>query len=292
MKKILSVIFLLVSCHLFLITSASSHAIGQPPYFKVNGVFTDYYTVPSASLADFKLPQDSVKEPVLVNQNIEFEIDVNALPVPQEVIQKTKFIWEYGDGAKAEGLKNSHAYSNTGTYFIDIYADSGEGFEPQLLQSTAINVLPSKDYKLPESKILVNSKQAKDPLLDIIDVNFNSEISFDGSKSNGGSSQITEYFWDLGDQNSANEKSFKYKFKDNPYTVFPLLRIKTADGFIADSFIQIKDESAFSEDQGIMGNLKTDEGINWPLIIGAIVASLILAGILTWIISKIIYRKK
>lgn len=263
------------------------HAIGQPPYFKVNGSFTELYPVPTISVTDFELPQDSAPGVFLVGEEIRFEIDKAALPVPAEVIEKTKFIWEYGDGSKAEGLNNTYAYRKPGTYFLDIYADSEGGFEPQLLQSTAINIVPDRNYQLPKAVIEVNGKQTKDPLLDIIDVNFSKEIGFDGSKSRSGSSEITEYFWDLGDANSRRETSFKYDYSENPYTVFPVLRIKTRDGFIADSFIQIKDESAFGESSGALSGLKS----NWILIAGIVVVSLILAGILTWIISKFWFKK-
>lgn len=283
--KILSV-FILFTFSFFIFTlEVSSHTIGQPPYFKVNGTFTDYYPVPSSSSEDFKLPQDIAVGTFLINEAIEFEIDVNALPVPAEIVEKTKFTWEFGDGQKGEGLKNTHVYTKQGTYFLDIHADSGEGFPPQLLQSTAINVLPSKNYKIPESVIEINGKTVRDPLLDIIDVDFEKEINFSGSKSSGGGSQITEYFWDLGDQSSKTGSEFKYKYNQNPYTVFPVLRIKTADGFISDSFIQIKDG-------GSMGGFSENSSTNWPLIIGGILASLILAAILTFIISKLIISKR
>jgi len=285
MKKIICAVFLLLTFHL-VAPPLHAHSIGQPPYFKVNGKFTDYYPVPSSSVEDFKLPQDIAVGTFLVNVAVEFEIDVNALPVPAEVVEKTKFTWDFGDGQKGEGLKNTHIYTKQGTYFLDIHADSGEGFPPQLLQSTAINILPSKDYKLPEAIIEINGKQARDPLLDIIDVDFNKEINFNGSKSSGGQSQVTEYYWDLGDMNSKTGPQFKYKYSQDPYTVFPLLRIKTADGFIVDSFIQIKNGGA------IGGLVEENSNFNWPLIIGGIIASLLLAALLTWIISKVLFNSK
>lgn len=291
MKKFLFTAFLVVACHLP-VTAVYSHGIGQPPYFKVNGVFTDYYPVPTVSVPDFKLPNDIAVGLFLVNRPIEFEIDTQALPVPQEIIEKTTFNWEYGDGTKAQGIKNTYSYSKPGTYFIDIYAESGEGYGPQLLQSTAINVLPNPGYKLPKAVIEVNGKQSKDPLLDTIDVNFSGKQEFNGSKSDPGSSRITQYLWDMGDMTSREGPELIYGYIQNPYTVFPVLRIKTEDGFIADSFIQIKDENAFSQDKGLIGGFQTEIGFNWSLIVGGVLISLILAAILTWIISKIIFRKK
>lgn len=264
-----------------------AHSIGQPPFVKVNGIFTDYYSVPSSSLAGFDLPQDSIKESLLVGQEVKIEIDEAALPVPKEIVEKTKFLWDFGDGYTTTGLTASHAFSKPGTYFIKIRADSGEGFEAQLLQSTFINIVPSKEYKLPKSIIEISGRQSKDPLLDIIDVNFNKDINFDGSKSTGGDSEIVEYIWDTGDQNQKNETKFNYKYQENPYTVFPVLRIKTKDGFIADSFIQIKDAEAFNGG----GNLITNSVLDWKIIGMAAAVSVVLAAILTFIISKFFFKK-
>lgn len=275
------VIFLFISNY-----PVSAHMIGQPPYFKVNGVFSDYYPVPTTSVSDFELPQDIASGVFLVNEAIEFEIDVQALPIPEEVVGKTRFIWDFGDGSSAEGLKNSHAFTKPGTYFVDIKADSGEGFEPQLLQSTAINILPDKDYRIAKAVIEVNGKRVKDPLLDLIEVDFNKDIRFDGSKSDKGSSEIIEYVWDLGDQTSKHDQRISYKYSENPYTVFPVLRIKTRDGFVADAFVQIKDESAFDE-----SSLTGESGFDFKMIVLAVLFSAAAAALLTWVISKFLFKK-
>ena len=285
MKRFFLLVLLLI---IFALPSNTfAHALGQPPYFKVDGVFTDYYPVPTTSLPDFKLPQDIAEGIFLVNQNIEFEIDPEALPVPAEVVKTTTFLWEYGDGTKAQGLRNSYAYKAPGTYFLNIYADSEQGFGPQLLQSTAINILPSADYKLPKAVIEVNGKESNDPLLDIIEVNFSGEQKFSAGKSDGGSSAVREYFWDMGDMNLREGVEVRYSYEENPYTVFPVLRIKTRDGFVADSFVQIKDETAFEGN----GSLISGSRVDWKLIALTVIVSLVLAGILTWLLSRFILKK-
>src|SRR3989344_4426201 len=100
------IVALIFSVCLLLPGLTYAHSIGQPPYFKVNGVFTDYYPVPSTSLEDLELPQDLATGQHLVGENLEFLIDETALPVPKEVVEKTKFLWDFGDGATAQGLKN------------------------------------------------------------------------------------------------------------------------------------------------------------------------------------------
>lgn len=267
--------------------SSFAHSIGQPPYFKVNGIFTDYYNVPTTSLPDFRLPEDAAVGIFLVNEEINFEIDTEALPLPDQIIRETKFLWDFGDGTVGEGLNNKHTFNKPGTYFVAIKADSGQGFEPQSLQSTAINIVPDKNYVLPKAIIEVNNQGADDPLLDIVDVNFKKEIYFDASKTNKGSGEISEYFWDLGDQTSRVGANFKYKYSENPYTVFPVLRIKTSDGFISDAFIQIKDEAAFDDSfEDKITNL------DWRFLAAAVVISILLAGILTVIISKFWLKRK
>lgn len=229
---------------LFLLLSPGkvyAHAIGQPPFFKINDVYTDYYPVPSTSLEGFYLPQDISKTNYKVGDNLNFEIDTLALPAPPEIIAKTNFTWDFGDGEKAGGLKNNHSYNKPGTYFLEIKADSRDGGEPQVLQSTAINILPDQNYKLPKAVIEINGKSSKDPFLDILEADFGKQITFDGSKSDPGSSEITEYFWDLGNQTSRTGPKFTFKYDENPYAVFPVLRVKTKDGFISDSYVQLSE---------------------------------------------------
>lgn len=225
---------------------AQAHSVGQPPYFKINGIFTDYYPVLSTSLYGFNLPQDIAPANYLVSENIEFEIDTSQLPVPMEIVEKSKFLWDYGDRTTTEGLKNSHAYAKPGTYVMSIKVDTGDGFEPEILQSTAINILPNADYKLPKAIIEINNASVNSPQ-EQLDVDFAKEVKFDGSKSDPGSSEITEYFWDLGNQESKTGDSFNYTYPENPYAVAPVLRIKTKDGFISDATIQIKDPKFYSQ---------------------------------------------
>jgi hypothetical protein len=239
MKKILVLFFLFF----ILPNNVSAHAIGQPPFFKVNSTFTDYYHIPSSSTSDFELPQDTTPKSFLVGEKIEFEIDTTQLPVPKEILDKTSFEWDYGDSSKATGLKNGYSYSKAGSFILKIMADSGEGTGPQLLQSTFINIIPTTDYKLPQAIIEVNGWMSKDPLTDVLDTKFNQDFKFSAEKSQPGSSEIVEYFWDLGDGNTAKGAEITHNYSTNPYTVFPILRIKTQDGFISDSFIQIKDKS-------------------------------------------------
>ena len=59
----------------------------------------------------------------------------------------------------------------------------------------------------------------------------------------------------------------------------------------AERIIQIKDGGAFTADNGLIAGFQSEGGINWPLIIGGIITSLILAAILTLVISKTLFKK-
>lgn len=283
MKK---VVFLLLSLVFLIPAYAEGHMLGQLPYLKIDGVFTDLYPVPTTSLADFYLPQDIATGSAFINKALNFEIDTQALPMPPEVLDKSKFSWEFGNGEKAEGIRVVHTYNKIGTYFAEVKVDSGTGFGgAQNLQSTAINVLPNENYKLPKAVIEVNGKTAQDPLLDIIDVNFSKKQTFSAKKSEAGSSPITEYIWDLGDGTQEDGLEISYQYKENPYTVFPVLRVKTEDGFISDAYLQIKDESAFEDNS-------TFSKENIFKFLGVIFLSALIAGVLTFLIYRFFLKKR
>src|SRR5581483_363653 len=208
MKKIILSIFVLLYV-IVLPQPVAAHLAGQPPFFKVNGTFSGYYPVYSSSLSDFPLPQDVGPSNYLVNQTIDFEIDTKELMriIPQDIIRATKFVWDFGDGTKGEGLKNTHSYKKMGSYVLIITADTSaidKTIPPQVLQSIMLYIVPEKEYKLPKSVILVNGKGSKDPVTDVLIYKFGDTFTFDGSKSEGGDSTITSYFWDFGDGQTSN----------------------------------------------------------------------------------------
>src|SRR5574337_885091 len=137
---------------------AEGHLAGQPPFLKVNGVYAQLYPVPVTSLYNFDLPQDQPPDNYLVNQPINFELDKGRLPAPSEVIDKTKFDWDFADGSHDQGLKTSHIYTKMGSYILKIYADDNTTPKPQLIESVLINVLPDKSYQLPKAIIKVNGQ--------------------------------------------------------------------------------------------------------------------------------------
>lgn len=236
-------IFLVIFSFLFIIAqqfTVSAHSFGQPPSFKVNGQYANLYQVYSSSTPNFSVPQDNAPANYLVNQKIDFEIDVKVLGVPADIVNKTDFTWDFGDGQKGSGLKNNHAYTKIGTYLLTIYADD-KSSPKQVFETISVNILPDNNYKLPQAKIKVNDKESKDPLTDIQRLDFTKELEFKAGDSEG-TGKIVSYYWDFGDIKSSNERNTKHTYSADLTQVFPLLEVKDENGFIADNYIQLENE--------------------------------------------------
>ncbi len=231
---------LLITLFLVFPRTVSAHSFGQPPYFKVNGVYSNLYTVPTTSLEDFNLPQDQTPDKYLVNVPINFEVDTARMSVPSDIVAKTKFTWDFGDGSTATGLKESHAYSKIGSYILSIHAQDSTVPTPQLLETAELNIVPSMDYQLPTAVIKINGLQSKDPLTDILSFKLTNLISFDGSSSSSPNGQITSYTWDFGDQKSGDQSNMTHAYSDDLSQVFPVLRVTDNQGFFGDAFVEIK----------------------------------------------------
>ncbi len=240
MRVLISGLLSLMVLFFFSVSTVIAHTAGQVPFFKVDGVFSSLYPVPTTSLNDFRLPQDDSPDLYLVNTPIEFELDGTRLPIPAQILEDTTFIWDFGDGNKKSGkLHESYAYTKSGSYVLEITAKTKLISEPQLIQSTLIQVVPAKPYQLPKSVIHVNGEGVKDPLLDIVKLEFGNNFSLDGTTSSEGSGKIVSYFWDLGDGKSANNPKLAYSYKPEQYAYFPVLRVTDENGLFSDSFLQV-----------------------------------------------------
>lgn len=227
-------------------TTASAHLAGQPPFFKVNDEYSLLYPVPTTSLDNFNLPQDIAPGIYLVNRKLHLELDAGRLPVPPEVIQKTKFTWNFGDGQSGEGLINDHIYTKIGSYIVDIYANDGTTPTAQIIEKALLNIVPDKNYQLPVAVIKINGQKSRDPLIDPIAVKFGGTITFDASESKS-SSKIVSYFWDFGDQVTNQNSIATHAYVKDLNQVFPVLRITDQNGFIADSYVEIENQTILQQ---------------------------------------------
>lgn len=240
MRKFLLVILLLITYY-FSPTPALAHLSGQPPYLKINGQYTNLYPVLVSSASNFNLPQDLSSGTFTTGQKIDFVMETDKLPAPPEIVKKTKFTWDFGDGStKTSGLSASHIYNRMGSFIQTIYADDGTVPEPQLLSSVLINILPDPNYKLPQPLIYVNGVSPSDPLTEPLKFDLSKTLLFDGSKSVPGTGKIISYSWDLGDGTTQDKASFSFQYSIQINQTFPVLRVKDENGFIADTYVELE----------------------------------------------------
>lgn len=247
-KKIITIsLYLYVSYFLFL-PAVSAHLAGQPPVVKINGQFANLYHIPSSSVSGFELPQDEAVGNFLVNDPIDFSIEKGNLPAPPEVVEKTRFDWDFGDETAVQsGLELKHKFDKPGSYVVKVMIYDGSNPKPQLLDSIYINALPDRNYRLPKAVILVNGIETKDPLTDFQTLPFTKPINFDAGNSKNGSAQIISYYWDFGDLKSGSGKKIDHNYKAELPQVFPLLRVKDSNGFFVDTFVEVQNKNLVNQ---------------------------------------------
>jgi hypothetical protein len=221
-----------------------AHGTGLPPFFKINGQLAGMNPLQTiAVLISGFVPAQDTAPNYLVNEPISFEIDVHRLStaLPQEVLDKTTFHWEYGDGTTAEGLKNTHSYKRMGSYILSITADYGDATVPvQLVESVQLNILPDKKYILPQATIVVNELRSPHPLQDSLQVDLHRPIQFDASLSQSPSSDVVEYIWDFGDGHSLRGEKVTYTYTSPPFYTPVALQIKDRNGFISQTLVGLR----------------------------------------------------
>lgn len=267
-SKLLTILFLLIFLFQGLVTPISAHMMGQPPSFKVNGVYTNNYPIPATSIPDLVLPQDIAPQNYLVDDPLNFEIDTTKLPIPLNIVQKLQFSWAFGDGATGQGIANTHAYQKIGSYILTINAQEPDDPTNYLIQSILINIVPTQNYQIPQAVISVLGKVVTNPQ-QVINSNFSNSVQFDASGSKS-SSQILSFKWDFGDGTESTQPSVSHQYSTSKYVVSPVLRIKTADGFISDSYAQLINNGSNTSPRLIHG----------LLAIGCIAAALVIILIL------------
>ena len=245
MKKII-LSLLLIS--VFVPQRVLAHTADQPPYLQIGGTYTKVYPVYGSTVDALSVPNDIAADTFLVNIPVVFAMTEANLPLPQAMLAKINFSWDFGDGVKVSGSSSvSHPYTKLGSYIASVYAvPSAElGTDPILLQSTLIHVVPDKTYKIPQAVLMVNGKVIRDPLVDVMRLSLNEPVQFDASESTAGNN-IVSYQWDFGDkvykETTDSKLTYTYQLEKYKYGLplaFVVLRVKDANGFIADTYAQI-----------------------------------------------------
>lgn len=268
---------------LLLPSTSFAHLPGQPPFFKINGIYSDLYPVPSVSVSDVTIPQDIAHQPFIVGEKINFEIDYKVFGLPDELIYASTFLWDFGDGFKTTGLKASHAYKKPGSYLQVIKVKTNELPEPQLLQSTLIHILPDPSYKLPSPQIKVNGLFSSGPQ-DPAYVNLNNPVNFEPVLPES-SSEIVSYWWDFGDGTTSTEKNPIHQYPVDKIPgglsiVSAVLRTVDSKGFKGDAYVLIYDQSLKQVEPSPVSSP------NKKIVVGTIIALSVILELLIYKYSK------
>lgn len=257
MSKIKILIFLTVILtfnFLPFTTPVYANGAGLPAFFKVNGQLSkpNILQLYGITAQTFLIPQDFAPENYLVNSLINFEVDETPLyqVFPSQAFRNIKYSWDYGDGSKAQGLKNTHSYSKIGSYIlvldIDIYTEVDQP-PTKFIDSFLLNIVPDLNFKyLPKAVIKVDGMRATNPNTREIDLSFSKKISFDSSLSTP-KEGIIEYLWNFGDGTTSTGKSASHKYSDNSFKTV-VLRVKDSNGFISDDFVGLQNTPPAKQD--------------------------------------------
>lgn len=141
---------------------------------------------------------------------------------------------------------------------------------------------------MPKAVIKINGKTSSDPLTDVLKFKLDESLQFDASSSEAKSSRIVSYFWDFGDQKKSSESLLKHSYDKTLTQVFPALRVKDSNGFIADSFVEIEN-SQIENTAPITEKPKSPNQLK--IVIPAILSLIMLAVLGRLILSKSGYSK-
>lgn len=220
-----------------LTTPATAHQAGQLPYFKVNGAYPDLYFIQNSLVTKLDVPQTVQKQHYLVGETIHFQIEKNIIEAPKDLIEKSEFIIDYGDGNKTAGLETSHEYTDPGSYIVNVYAEA-EG-ESVLIESCLIHVLPEEGYVLPDAVIALNGKTISD-MTGTYPATPGSQVILSAAGSKAGSAPIKKYLWDFADGTTGNQAIASHTYGKDAGIMAPVVRVYDENGFFDDAYVDIQ----------------------------------------------------
>lgn len=217
---------------------------GGLPYVKINEAYA-----PSNKLYNylstyglFIAPDIAPSKMYVVNEPISFEINELALFSPSGFQPTIK--WNFGDEtATEEGKMLSHTFQKAGTFFVELQANNSyEKDKLSVLDTLELNVVPVKNYQLPEAKIKINDHAVESIDNDVTTILPNSSVEFDASASKG---YIKIYVWEFGDGQLGKGKTIKHTYKNNlngsdsPQYYTPILHVVDKNNLINSTIAQI-----------------------------------------------------
>ncbi|MBV6511749.1 MAG: hypothetical protein FMNOHCHN_01233 [Ignavibacteriaceae bacterium] len=154
---------------------------------------------------------------VVLNVPPDAEAGKDRIIAPNEVIQLSasdskdadgqivRYLWEFSDGTKAEGMNISKSFVKPGIYDVFLRIED--------------NSDSPCNFDTDQLKIWVNAQPVVDVGSDIIAA-VNQEITLNGNKSTDSDGEIAQYTWDFGDGNKGSGLIVNHKYdKPGKYTV-------------------------------------------------------------------------
>jgi hypothetical protein len=153
-----------ISVLAFFASMVYAHVGGQS-YFKINSLLT--YPSSTTSTSNNEDIAPAFYEP---GKNINFELDTSYLSIPQYILDKALFTWDFGDGTPPQAvtskLKNKHIYTKVGEYRLTITVDiRPAGFfetPPQVVETVKIPVakpVSAEEIIIPKKNNATTSSQ-------------------------------------------------------------------------------------------------------------------------------------
>lgn len=213
----------------FVSPPAQAHKPGQPAFLKINTAFVDYYTVQKTSVPELEVPQSLDVNYHLPGEEIDFSINRKLLGVAYGYVDSMQFSWDFGDGSTGEGDALKHAYDRPGTYILKITATTPDK-APQLIESTAVQIFPNTDFRLPAIRIKVGDKIVTNNT-DEVRIQPGKELVFEALPTQD-LGLDAQYFWDFGDATSATGKTVRHTYGPSFKQGYPFVKITFRDSFM------------------------------------------------------------
>ena len=194
-----------------------SHAYGSDGEYHVNLIVQDNSTSTSDKAEDaltiiVNSPPVSVAGDDQVITSSELQLDGTTSGDKDGKL--TKYLWDFGDGTQGTGPEPLHVYRIPGTYKVKLTVTDDSG--------------TSTNKAVDELTVVVNEAPIADAGIEQIGAPGQS-ITFDGSKSLDPDGQISKYFWDFGDGQTASEQKVAHAY-ENPGVYSVQLRVQDDTG--------------------------------------------------------------
>lgn len=176
-----------------------------------------------------------VNDPPIANAGKDISIAVNEVVYLDGSLSRDNdgklisYKWDFGDGAKDDGINVAHKYSEPGKYKVTLTVKDDSK--------------TNSDTHSDDLEVTVNAKPKAVAGTD--QVVTQSDLKFDGTNSKDDDGEVTQYIWDFGDGNKSDNPNPSHYYKE-PGVYKVKLRVKddtqTENRFAEDEFVVVVNE--------------------------------------------------